>query len=103
MKTVFGDGVTKEDFEYLLQLVKRETFKKREWVKRDALLRGDGALVEFIGQAYDSNVLTFIGKGWEEDRCELCECDLTLGCVGMTSDGRNWFCISCYETLRGVS
>lgn len=96
MKDVFGEDVLQEDWDYLIAWVKTQDWTSRTWTPRHALLRPDGAIVEFMGQDYDASQVKWLEFGWTEDRCELCGCTLKAGHEGMTPDGRNWMCVKCY-------
>lgn len=99
MKTAFGFDVAQEDWDYAKEWIQTVTFERTVWAPRDALLRSDGAIVEYIGQDYDTTALKWLENGWTDDRCELCEHDIKKGDSGRTPDGRNWLCIQCYDLL----
>lgn len=99
MKTAFGFDIVQEDWDYAKEWIQTVTFEQTVWAPRHALLRSDGAIVEYIGQDYDTNALKWLENGWTDDRCELCEHDIKKGDNGWTPDGRNWLCIQCYDLL----
>ena len=99
LKTAFGDDVAQDDWDYAKEWIQTVTFERTVWTPRHALLRSDGAIVEYIGQDYDANKLRWLENGWPEDRCELCEHIVTKGDSGWTPDGRHWLCIECYDLL----
>ncbi|MEP3890426.1 MAG: hypothetical protein ABJN69_08150 [Hellea sp.] len=102
MKDVFGEEVLKEDWDFMIESVKTQKWTARLWTPRHALLRPDGAIVEFIGQDYDARKMAWLEHGWTEDRCELRGCTLVSGDAGMTPDGRNWMCDRCYELCKAT-
>lgn len=103
MKTAFGFDVTQENLDHVKEWVQSVVFEKTVWTPRHALLRSDGAVVEYIGQDYDAAVFKWLENGWTEDRCEFCERTIKNGDSGRTPDGRNWLCVTCYVFLNDDS
>ena len=100
LKTALGVNVAQEDWDYARKWIETVTFERTVWTPRHALLRSDGAVVEYIGQDYAESELKWLENGWTEDICELCEHKIKKGDSGWTQDGRHWLCIECYDLLR---
>ncbi len=99
LKTAFGLNVAQEDWDYAKEWIQAVAFEQTVWAPRHALLRSDGAVVEYIGQDYVAAELKWLENGWTEDICELCEHKIKKGDSGWTPDGRHWLCIKCYDLL----